>query len=92
MTPEDVIASLKKKIDRLGPVNMMAIEQFDELESRHTFLTRSARTCSIRSRQTGEAIRKIDKTTRERFTRRSTRSTRTSRPRSPRCSAAAAPA
>ena len=24
------------KIDRLGPVNMMAIDQFDELETRHS--------------------------------------------------------
>ena len=31
--------SCKQKIERLGPVNMMAIEQFDELEARHTFLT-----------------------------------------------------
>ena len=27
------------KIERLGPVNMMAIEQHDELETRHAFLT-----------------------------------------------------
>ena len=50
LSPEDVIMDLKKKIDWLGPVNMMAIEQFDELETRHTFLTARRRTCSIRSR------------------------------------------
>ncbi len=66
-TPEDVIADLKKKIDRLGPVNMMAIEQFDELESRHTFLTTQRRDLLDSIALTGEAIRKIDKTTRERF-------------------------
>ena len=38
-TPDEAIAALKAKIDRLGPVNMMAIDQFDELETRHTFLT-----------------------------------------------------
>jgi chromosome segregation protein len=68
MTPEDVIASLKKKVDRLGPVNMMAIEQFDELESRHTFLTTQRKDLLDSIASTGEAIRKIDKTTRERFT------------------------
>ena len=68
MTPEDVITSLKKKIDRLGPVNMMAIEQFDELESRHTFLTTQRKDLLDSIATTGEAIRKIDKTTRERFT------------------------
>jgi chromosome segregation protein len=66
-TREDVIAGLKKKIDRLGPVNMMAIEQFDELESRHTFLTTQRKDLLDSIAATGEAIRKIDKTTRERF-------------------------
>jgi chromosome segregation protein len=67
LTPDDVIADLKKKIDRLGPVNMMAIEQFDELETRHTFLTTQRKDLLDSIAQTGEAIRKIDKTTRERF-------------------------
>src|SRR5262249_3378652 len=35
LSAEDAIAQLRAKIDRLGPVNMMAIEQFDELETRH---------------------------------------------------------
>ena len=35
-TPEEAIADLRQKIDRLGPVNMMAIEQFDELDQRVT--------------------------------------------------------
>ena len=67
ITPEDVIADLKKKIERLGPVNMMAIEQFDELESRHAFLTGQRKDLLDSIALTGEAIRKIDKTTRERF-------------------------
>ena len=67
LSPEDVIADLKRKIERLGPVNMMAIEQFDELESRHTFLTTQRKDLLDSIAQTGEAIRRIDKTTRERF-------------------------
>ena len=67
LTPDDVIASLKRKIERLGPVNMMAIEQFDELETRHHFLTTQRKDLIDSIAQTGEAIRKIDKTTRERF-------------------------
>ncbi len=90
--PEDVILDLKKKIERLGPVNMMAIEQFDELETRHTFLTTQRKDLLDSIAQTGEAIRRIDKTTRERFEMPSTRSTCTSRRRSRRSSAAAAPA
>ncbi len=66
-TADDVIASLRLKIERLGPVNMMAIEQFDELEARHTFLTTQRQDLLDSIAQTGEAIRRIDKTTRERF-------------------------
>jgi chromosome segregation protein len=66
-TPEQAIARLKGKIDRLGPVNMMAIEQFDELEQRHTFLTTQRKDLLDSIEQTGEAIKRIEKTTRERF-------------------------
>jgi len=67
MAPEDAIAMLKKKIDRLGPVNMMAIEQFTELEERHTFLTTQRADLLQSIQQTGEAIKRIDETTRQRF-------------------------
>jgi chromosome segregation protein len=64
---DEVISILRRRIDRLGPVNMMAIEQFDELETRHLFLTTQRKDLLDSIAQTGEAIRKIDKTTRERF-------------------------
>jgi chromosome segregation ATPase len=32
MTAEEAITELRSKIDRIGPVNILAIEQFDELE------------------------------------------------------------
>jgi chromosome segregation protein len=67
MSPDDVIASLRQKIERLGPVNMMAIEQFDELESRHLFLTTQRRDLLDSIAQTSEAIKRIDVTTRVRF-------------------------
>ncbi len=67
LTPEDAIAELRRKIERLGPVNMMAIEQYDELETRHGFLTTQRADLIESISQTGEAIRKIDATTRERF-------------------------
>jgi chromosome segregation protein len=68
MTAEEAIARLKAKIDRLGPVNMMAIEQFDELESRHVFLTTQRRDLVDSIAQTSEAIARIDETTKARFT------------------------
>src|SRR5688572_11258721 len=68
MSAEEAITRLREKIDRLGPVNMMAIEQFDELETRHVFLT-TQRTDLIESiAQTAEAIKRIDETTSARFT------------------------
>lgn len=67
MSAEDAISALKGKIDRLGPVNMMAIEQFDELETRHAFLTTQRQDLVDSIAQTTEAITRIDETTKARF-------------------------
>ena len=67
MTAEEAIITLKAKIDRLGPVNMMAIEQFDELESRHLFLTTQCKDLVDSITQTSEAIARIDETSKVRF-------------------------
>ena len=67
MTADDLVADLRTKIDRMGPVNMMAIDQFDDLEARHAFLTAQRKDLVDSIAATGEAIRRIDKTTRERF-------------------------
>ncbi len=67
MTAEEAITRLKQKVDRLGPVNMMAIEQFDELEQRHEFLTTQRRDLVDSIAQTSEAIARIDETTKARF-------------------------
>jgi chromosome segregation protein len=68
MSAEEAITALRAKIDRLGPVNMMAIEQFDELETRHTFLTTQRQDLIESIAQTAEAIKRIDETTKARFT------------------------
>jgi chromosome segregation protein len=67
LSAEEAIAALRAKIDRLGPVNMMAIEQFDELETRHAFLTTQRKDLIDSIAQTTEAIKRIDETTRQRF-------------------------
>ncbi len=67
LSAEEAITKLREKIDRLGPVNMMAIEQFDELETRHTFLTSQKKDLVESIAQTSEAIKRIDETTRQRF-------------------------
>jgi chromosome segregation protein len=68
LSAEEAIGELRRKIERLGPVNMMAIEQFDELETRHTFLTTQRNDLVQSIAQTSEAIKRIDETTRQRFT------------------------
>ncbi|HEX5110948.1 MAG TPA: chromosome segregation protein SMC, partial [Vicinamibacterales bacterium] len=67
MSAEEAITALKAKIDRLGPVNMMAIEQFDELEARHAFLTTQRADLIESIAQTSEAIKRIDETSKARF-------------------------
>jgi chromosome segregation protein len=67
LSAEEAIAQLRAKIDRLGPVNMMAIEQFDELETRHGFLTTQRKDLVDSIAQTSQAIKRIDETTRQRF-------------------------
>ncbi|MEO5896154.1 MAG: chromosome segregation protein SMC [Vicinamibacterales bacterium] len=67
MTPDEMVTDLRTKIERMGAVNMMAIDQFDDLESRHAFLTAQRKDLVDAIAQTGEAIKKIDKTTKERF-------------------------
>ncbi|MDO8678228.1 MAG: AAA family ATPase, partial [Acidobacteriota bacterium] len=67
MTAEEAIAELRAKIDRIGPVNMMAIEQSKELEERHGFLTSQRQDLIDSIAQTNEAISKIDETTYARF-------------------------
>jgi chromosome segregation protein len=67
LSAEEAIAALRARIDRLGPVNMMAIEQFDELETRHAFLNTQRKDLVESIAMTTEAIKRIDETTRQRF-------------------------
>ena len=62
-----IVATLRERIERLGAVNMMAVEQFDELEQRHEFLTGQRADLLESIESTGAAIERINKTTRERF-------------------------
>ena len=64
---EEAVARLRAKIDRLGPVNMMAIEQFDELDARHLFLTTQRKDLTDSIAQTAEVIKRIDEMTSRRF-------------------------
>jgi chromosome segregation protein len=67
MTADEMVSDLRTKIERMGAVNMMAIDQFDDLESRHLFLTTQRKDLIDSIAATNDAIKKIDKTTKERF-------------------------
>ena len=64
---EAMVDLLRAKVERLGAVNMMAIDQFDELEERHAFLTAQRKDLLDSIATTGDAIKRIDATTRTRF-------------------------
>ncbi len=64
---EETTARLREKIERLGPVNMMAIEEFDELDERYDFLTGQRKDLVESIDAIVDAIARINKTTRERF-------------------------
>ena len=64
---EEMVAMLKAKLERLGPVNMMAIEEFDDLDERYEFLTTQRDDLVESIRATGDAIARINRTTSERF-------------------------
>ena len=66
-TPEDIVRKLSEKISKLGPINMMAVEQFDKLEDRHNFLSEQRKDILEAIATTTEAVKRIDKVTRERF-------------------------
>jgi chromosome segregation protein len=69
-TPEALdamIADLRARIEAIGPVNLVAIEEYQELEERHAFLTRQHEDLVTSKDQLMEAIRKINETTSSMF-------------------------
>ena len=61
------LEDLKSKIDAIGPVNPMADEEFQELETRHEFVTKQRQDLLDSIKSTEAAIQKIDRTSRQRF-------------------------
>jgi len=64
---EQAIADLRARIDAMGPVNLVAIEEYQELEERHTFLTNQQDDLTKAKEQLLEMIKKINATTSEMF-------------------------
>ena len=58
---------LRAKIEAMGAVNMMALEEFQECEQRHTFLDRERQDLLASIADTQQAIRELDEVSRQKF-------------------------
>jgi chromosome segregation protein len=61
------VQEARERLDRMGPVNVLAVEQAQEHEERHTFLTAQRQDLLDSIAELDRAIKNIDKTSRERF-------------------------
>ena len=61
------ITELKEKLEKMGPVNLVAIEEHKELEERYSFLTHQQEDLACAKDSLLKAIQKINKTTKELF-------------------------
>jgi chromosome segregation protein len=62
------VAALQKRIDEMGPVNLVAIEEYEETEQRYQFLTSQNDDLVQAKQQLLEVINRINSQTREMFT------------------------
>jgi len=58
---------IETKIENLGPVNMMALEELQEAEERYTFLETQRQDLLASIEDTAQAIREIDQVSRQQF-------------------------
>jgi chromosome segregation protein len=61
------IVEIKNQIDKIGPVNMTAIDEFAELEERHLFLSTQRDDLEKSMESLKETIRRVNRSSRERF-------------------------
>lgn len=61
------LADIKERIDNLVPVNMAAMEEFNELQERYEFLTKQHDDLTQSINSLHQAIAKINRTTKEMF-------------------------
>lgn len=64
---EDHYRQLRTRIENLGPINMMALEEYDEAKQRHDFLETQRQDLLDSIRDTTRAIEEIDAITRQQF-------------------------
>jgi len=64
---EEKLSSLKKKIERFGPVNLLAPEEYKNLEERHTFLQEQTDDLENAMASLKKAVNKLDRESVTRF-------------------------
>ncbi|MBI3934086.1 MAG: chromosome segregation protein SMC, partial [Acidobacteria bacterium] len=65
---EELYRQLKTKLENLGPINMMALEEFEQCRERHEFLGRQQQDLLDSIRDTTQAITEIDTICHQQFT------------------------
>jgi chromosome segregation protein len=61
------VAAMQKRLDEMGPVNLVAIEEYEETEQRHTFLSTQYDDLVKAKSELAEVINRINTQTREMF-------------------------
>ncbi|MEO5721347.1 MAG: chromosome segregation protein SMC, partial [Chthoniobacterales bacterium] len=64
---ESIIAELTRQLDNMGPVNLDAVHEYDELEERHTFLETQNNDLTASRKELLDVIAKINATTQTLF-------------------------
>jgi chromosome segregation protein len=64
---EEELRAMKERLESMGPVNMMALEELQEAEERFTFLETQRQDLLASIEDTAQAIREIDQVSRQQF-------------------------
>jgi chromosome segregation protein len=67
LAAEEQVRELKTRIENLGPVNMMALEELQEAEERYLFLETQRQDLLAAIEDTAQAIKEIDQVSRQQF-------------------------
>ncbi len=67
MADENAYREMRTKLDNMGPVNMMALEEFKETEQRHQFLETQRKDLLDSIENTQATIKEIDEFSRQKF-------------------------
>jgi chromosome segregation protein len=66
-TEEETCRGLRQKMEQMGPVNMMALDEYKETADRHTFLEAQRKDLIESIENTQETIKEIDQISRTKF-------------------------